>query len=336
MIARKTELHHPQGAIIETPILVPSFSSKGFGFGNKGTSGDSEVQDICNVAAMFLTETMLISAFDIYSEQLNIPKSSITELTFVDSGGYEISSFHDLSAVNRQPLKTQDWSYENLLSVYSSWPEHIPAVFVSYDHPKFREPLHQQIERARETFHKFPKQLSNFLIKPESTEDVNLPIDKIISECGNFRDFDIIGVTEKELGNSIITRMANIAAIRIALDDKHIRTPLHIFGSLDPITSVLYFLSGAEIFDGLTWLRYGYSAGHACYWNNYGAESIGIHRTDDFIRGKTIQENLGYLLDLTSQMKKFLLDYDFKKFAHNADFFKNNYDLLRTKNKRVI
>ena len=129
--------------------------------------------------------------------------------------------------------------------------------------------------------------------------------------------------------------MANIAEIRIAMDDKDINIPIHIYGSLDPITSILYFLSGAEIFDGLTWLRYGYAHGHACYWNNYGAKAIGIQRDDDFIKAKTIQENLSSLIELTSQMQKFLLEDDFNKFIHDSEFFKECYDLLRTKNKRI-
>ena len=95
------------------------------------------------------------------------------------------------------------------------------------------------------------------------------------------------------------------------------------------------FYTGAEIFDGLTWLRYGYAYGHACYWSNYGAKAIGIQRDDDFIKAKTIQENLSSLIELTSQMQKFLLEYDFNKFIHDPEFFKECYDLLRTKNKRI-
>ena len=332
MLARKSKIHHPLGVTLETPMLVPSFSSKGFWIGK---SGESEVNDICSVASEYLTETMLISAFDIACEHLPIFESAITELTFVDSGGYEISDFHDLSAVYRHPLKIQEWSVEKLTEVYSSWPEHIPAVFVSYDHPKLRKSLHEQIDSAKELLSNYPRQLHTLLIKPETEDQHYVQVRNVVASCEDLRGFQILGFTEKELGNSILKRMANIAEIRIAMDDKNINIPIHIYGSLDPITSILYFLSGAEIFDGLTWLRYGYAYGLACYLNNYGAKAIGIQRDDDFIKAKTIQENLSFLIELTSQMQKFLLEYDFNKFIHDPDFFKGCYDLLRTRNKRI-
>ena len=333
MLARKSELYHPLGVTLETPMLVPSFSSKGFGLER---SGDSEVNAICSVASEYLTETMLISAFDLACHSLPILTSAITELTFVDSGGYEISDYHDLSAIYRHPLKLEDWSVEKLTEVYSLWPNHIPAVFVNYDHPKLRLPLNEQIEVAKAFLAKYPRQLHTLLIKPETKDQNYVQVRNVISSCEDLRDFQIIGFTEKELGNSILKRMMNIAEIRLSMDDKNIKVPIHIYGSLDPISSILYFLSGAEIFDGLTWLRYGYSKGHACYWSNFGAKALGIYRDDDFIKAKTIQENLNYLNELTSQMHKFLLDFDFNKFIHDPKFFEESYELLRTKIKRRI
>ncbi len=49
--------------------------------------------------------------------------------------------------------------------------------------------------------------------------------------------------------------MQNIAKLRKALDKAGLNIPLHVFGSLDTVTTPLYFLAGADIFDGLTWLR---------------------------------------------------------------------------------
>ncbi len=332
MLARSTKLYHPLGVTIETPLLVPSFSSKGFGFSK---SGESEINDICAVASEYLTETMLISAYDLACGYLEMLESSITELTFVDSGGYEISDSHDLSAVFKQPVKSDEWSNEKLKQVYSSWKAHIPAVLISYDHPKLRQPILDQIESAKALFTNYPEQLHTLLIKPETKDQSYVQINNVIECSEGLKNFHIVGFTEKELGKSILKRMVNISEIRLALDDSEIDIPIHIYGSLDPITSVLYFIAGAEIFDGLTWLRYGYANGHACYWNNYGAKAVGIDRDDDFIKAKTIQENLSYLIELTHQMRKFLLNNDFQKFRNNAEFFEDCYDLLRTKNKRT-
>lgn len=332
ILCRSTKIHHPLGVTLETPLLVPSFSSKGFGF---DAEEKSQIKEIFSVVSEYLTDIMLISAYDIAYEHLELHERAITELTIVDSGGYEISDLYDLSAVYRYPTQPSEWTIELLRRVYDTWPEHIPAAFVSYDHPEDRRPLQEQIEAARSLFSHYPRQLHTLLIKPETKTQRYVKMTNIIAGVEALRDFDIVGLTEKELGSSILERMMNIAAIRIAMDDAGSNNvPIHIFGSLDPITSVLYFLAGAEVFDGLTWLRYGYD-GVASYQCNYGALQIGIDRHDDFIRAKTMQENLSYLTELTHQMRKYLLEGDFAQLKSHSSFFRESYDLLRTKNKRL-
>jgi hypothetical protein len=335
MLARSTKLKHPLGISFETPLLIPSFSSKGFGVSK---SGESEIRQIFAVASEYLTDTMLVSAYDLSYNYLDPIVSAITELTFIDSGGYEISDYHDLSAVYRYPVAHEDWTQEKLREVLDAWPEHVPAVFVSFDRPDIRQPLPEQIEAGRSLFSHYRNQMNTLLIKPETTDQQYVQVKNVVAYADELGGFDIIGFTEKELGGSILKRMTNIAAIRLAMDDAGLQSvPIHIYGSLDPLTSLLYFLAGSELFDGLTWIRYAYSEGVACYQHNYGVREIGIDRNDDFVKAKTIQDNLSYLLELTRQMRKFLLDSegDFSKFEHNSMVLRESYDLLRTKNKRI-
>jgi hypothetical protein len=331
-LCRSTRIHHPLGATLETPLLVPSFSSKGFGYGSRR---ESEIRNRFAVVSEYLTDTMLVSAYDIAHGYLESIESAITELTIVDSGGYEIYDIQDLSTVYRHPVQPKEWKVEQLRKVYDAWSEHIPAVFVSYDHPDVRQSLSKQIDAARSLFFDYPRQLHTLLVKPETKNQQYVKIKNVIANVEDIRDFNMVGFTEKELGRSILDRMNNIAVIRMAMDDADINLPIHIFGSLDPITSVLYFLAGAEIFDGLTWLRYGYREGVASYQHNCGALDIGIERQDNFIVAKMMQENLGYLLKLTHQMQKYLLDGDFAQLTPHSDFFRDSYNLLRTKNKRL-
>ena len=332
MLARSTELHHPLGITVETPLLIPSFSSKGFGFSkDKG----SEIKAIFTVASEYLVDTMLLSAYDISYRHLDPIESAITELVFIDSGGYEISDMQDLSAIYRQPVQPRDWTEEKLRKVLDDWPEHVPAVFVSYDKPDLRRPLDEQIAAARRLAADYQHQLHTLLVKPESERQHYIQEKNVIANVDELKGFDILAFTEKELGNSILKRMTNIALIRLAMDDAGVTMPIHIYGSLDPITSVLYFLAGAELFDGLTWLRYGYIDGFACYQHNYGAREIGIDRTDDFIKAKTIRDNLSYLVKLSQQMRVYLLEGDFEKFEHNANVLRKSFELLRTKIRRI-
>ena len=335
MLARSTQIRHPLGVTLQTPLLVPSFSSKALGF-NKG--GKSELRKVFDLASSGLTDIMLVSAFDLAYGHLEPIARAITEVVIIDSGGYEVSDFQDFSAIFWEPARLREavgWSEERLCEVYGHWPEHIPAIFVSFDRPERRYLLEAQIERAQRLFSNYPGQMHTLLVKPESETEDYIQVENVIAHVGEFKDFDIVGFTEKELGDSLLNRMENVAAIRLAMNDAVVNIPIHVYGSLDPITSVLYFLAGAEIFDGLTWLRYGYADGFACYYHNYSARETSIEETEEYVRAKTRQDNLGYLLELKNRMQKFFLDSDFNIFGPNAELLSKSYALLQTKNRRI-
>jgi hypothetical protein len=115
-LARSTKLHHPSGFSLETPLLVPSFSSKGFGFKKK--TGESEIHKIFSIASEFLERAMLVSAYDLAYEHLDPIENAITEITIVDSGGYEVSNIHDLSAAYCQSVQPHKWSIDQLMKIY--------------------------------------------------------------------------------------------------------------------------------------------------------------------------------------------------------------------------
>lgn len=352
MLARSSTLRHPSRVTLETPLLVPSFSSKGFSFKKELSEvrdalrtneedtclqigrekGLSEVTDALRTTTEVLTECMLVSAYDIFHEHIPPPDKfpRITEITFVDSGGYETADGYDFSAVFRHPYPIENWDEASLRSVLDSWPDHIPAVFVNFDCGSLRRPLKDQIAAAREFFAHYPGHLHDIILKPETHEQRYLEVSSILSHIEELGQFDIVGVTEKELGKSLLSRMRNIARIRRALDEAKIDAPLQIFGSLDPLTSPLYFLAGAEIFDGLTWLRYSYLGGTAIYQHNYGALCVGVHASDDLVKAKALFDNIYYLQELKYQMRDFLLEQDFHKFKHHSEFLSDSYDTLCT------
>lgn len=148
MLARSTTIRHPSGILLQTPILVPSFSSKGFKVKHKGLS---EVRDLFVNTAEILTETMLVSAYDIYYRHIPSPRRFplVPALTFVDSGGYETNADHDYSTVYHFPNKPRPWELRHLRKILDSWPERIPAVFVNFDKDSARKNLPRQIAFAR-------------------------------------------------------------------------------------------------------------------------------------------------------------------------------------------
>src|SRR4051812_30086887 len=77
-------IDHPQTRHItrigvETPILVPSFSSRGFpALGVLLENLRNDLYGVC-----------LVSAFDLSTQRLTVDLSDLTDLVFLDSGVYE-------------------------------------------------------------------------------------------------------------------------------------------------------------------------------------------------------------------------------------------------------
>lgn len=330
MLARKSTLRHSSGVTIETPLLVPSFSSKGFQF-NK--DGESEITIALEITSEVLYESMLISAYDLFHEHIPKPENlkGLPEIIFLDSGGYETSDEHELSSVFRHAVPIKDWDESKLKSVFDSWPPHIPAVFVNFDHGSVRKSLKSQIESARKLLKKYPKHLHDIILKPETKDQAYLQLPSVLSSAHELGNFQIIGFTEKELGNSILARMEKIARIRTALDEAKVSAPIHVFGSLDPISSCLYFLAGAEIFDGLTWLRYTYMNGMTVYVQNFGVLELDINERDKTVRDAALVKNLVQLRKLQTEMNAFLLEHDFSVFTNHSALMKKAYDALSAK-----
>jgi hypothetical protein len=320
-----------------TPLLVPSFSSKGF---PPLRDGKPWVLRALDTTSEWLTDTMLISAYDVHHG--NVPKpdelSCTPELTIVDSGGYEAGFDEDFSAVAVREYEPKPWAPEDLRAVLDAWPDRFAAVFVSYDHPSRRLSLADQVAEAKDLFTHYPKQMHSLLLKPATkTQQYLEAVLKSVTESpGQLGGFHIIGVTEKELGTSLLERMQRLAELRLALDRASVSAPIQVFGALDPLTSCLYFIAGAEVFDGLTWQRYAYQNGVCVYRANYGAMAIGLDRRDSLVDGKTMADNLNCLRAMELAMRRVALDQDVRHFSHHQDLLKQAFDDLRVKLKGRI
>jgi hypothetical protein len=112
--------------------------------------------------------------------------------------------------------------------------------------------------------------------------------------------------------------------LRRALDKAGLEIPIHVFGSLDTVTTPLYFLAGADIFDGLTWLRFAFHDGLTVYKQNYGAIKLGVVTPAHVVDGRCWNNNYYYMKDLELEMRRFLNGHDFSCFTHHRDLFRNS------------
>ncbi len=337
MLVRSSKIIHSLGISVETPLMVPSFSSKGFTFNKQQVS---EATDALKVSKEFLTESILVSAYDLYHKHIPFSDEFLpTEITLIDRGGYETSDVYDLSASTKYSYPIKEWDLGKYEEILGLWPQHKAGMIVSYDHGKERFSLGDQIANAKALFSKYPHFTNDFLIKPETDAQRYIQLENILDKIDDLRDFTLIGITEKELGNSILDRMVNIAKIRQAMNNKGVNAPIHVFGSLDPLTSLLYFLAGAEVFDGLTWLKYSYFNGSAVYQSNYGVlhDDLGIHVKDVQVRSQSIVNNIYCLDKMKYLMKDFIVSENFDLFDTLAtglgSTLKKMYNRFETNNK---
>lgn len=314
MYAKRRKIVLRNGVELETPLLLPSFSSKTF--------QDERVGQILQYMAGTITDEILISAYDLFYREIR-RKIKFSSAIFLDSGGYEASEDLDLSDSGKRIHRPRPWSLNHHQRVLSRWDYGVPTIIVSFDSPTSKTSAARQVERAKRLFSKFSRANSEILFKTERRSSQFLNIQAIIDQRHNLGTFDIIGVTEKELGPSTLDRMVSIAKLRLALTSAKLETPIHVFGSLDTISTPLYYFAGADIFDGLTWLRYAFADGATLYKHNYGAQRLGISFEDFRVNGKVWNDNYYYLFQLRDDMRRFLLENDFEQFKFNAPFFKS-------------
>ncbi len=316
MLAKSRKILRGHEELESTPLLVPSFSSKGF----------PEVEKIIGYNSELITGPALVSAYDLYHRKIN-PPFEFPSLLFLDSGGYEASKDTDLSDLGDTEYAPALWRPEYHESILKSWNSSVPTIFISYDHPKERLPIKEQIDRA----HKMEvggDGLREILLKPETEDSRFLKIDNVLRNIHGLADFSIIGVTEKEIGGSIADRMLNIAKLRNALEKAGMDTPIHVFGSLDTMTTPMYFIAGADIFDGLTWLRFAYYEGSTMYKHNFSAVKLGLNEKSHTIDGRCWNNNLYYMRDMELEMRRFLVTENFETFKHHGSIFSNAWQNL--------
>lgn len=320
MLAKKRKLTFEDfGEVGTTPMLVPSISSK--------VSLPVTIQATIDLASGFILGPFLISAYDLKHVK-DFPNITFPDLIFLDSGGYECNKNQEVIDIGAYDVVNKEWTRELHKEVISGWKSNIPTVLISYDNPQEPPmPISKQIDYANELFKNKDDFIKEFLVKPEPGK-YKIDSELIIKNLSSLSSFDIIGFTEKELGYNLIDRMINIAKIRLALDKNQIDSYIHVFGSLDPVTTPLYYFSGAEIFDGLSWLRFLYNDGDAYYIDSKGQKKFSIHKSLKSIWSISISNNYDYLSQLKLDLGKFQKDETFDHFGDNSEFFKDAYSNL--------
>ncbi|MGZ8297825.1 MAG: hypothetical protein ACXWU4_11805 [Allosphingosinicella sp.] len=243
--------------------------------------------------------------------------------TFIllDSGGYE--ALWNRKARQAGLLEASDarnWSRRLHNRVLRNWPKDLPVVAVTFDTPE-RSPgsFEKQIAAGRELGARFPHVTVELLLKPpRPSREPFLSADALAPVARNLGEFAIIGVTEDEIGESMSERLAFLTDLRALLDQEGLHTPIHVFGGLETLMTPLYFWAGADVFDGLSWLRYAYVDGRSLYAKSF----IATEYPNDAAPGAYAEmrrRNVRALTDLQIAMQQFLVSQDASVFGPIAN-----------------
>lgn len=236
------------------PLFVYSYSSRGFPDLPERYSATKD-----------LAQTQLISLYDVYYSlrDLDVSGSLQTQpkLRFLDSGRYEVEVLGTGWQTEQQLQGLQPWSEE--LYVESAKNTALEGdVLVSYDDRSLNPT--DQIKKSLSLFASIGVRdiKRDLLLHPNGMAPHTLA--EVIADLAP--GIDMIGLTEKDISYPWFIGTSYIRQLRVELDtllDRYV--PIHIFGCFDPQTIPYFFFSGADIFDGLAWMRYYFREGHAFY-----------------------------------------------------------------------
>jgi queuine/archaeosine tRNA-ribosyltransferase len=228
------------GKQIRLPIYLPSISSVKTG----------KIDPLIYFRILkALTPNFLISAYDIYNskekqifinelkENMNDPEGAIIIL---DSGNYEKSWLND-----------DEWEIEKFNSIVR---EDICDLAFCYDN-LYPKDIKKNLKWINNSVSKSQFITSKTTIIP-IVHSKKRSLDKAVLGLYNSLDFSMVAIPERELGNGILERIRTITKLRKTLNKTTRKyTFIHILGTGNPLSLLLFSLAGADTFDGLEWCQ---------------------------------------------------------------------------------
>ena len=286
---------------VPTPLLVPSFSSCGF----------RRVAEIYGEMRDKLYGVCLVSASDLASGCIPVDVIDKVNVTVIDSGMYESRKQADECIVRGLPAANCPWSRDDYFAIAAGVDAAANGILVNYDG---YEPLEQQIRRAAEDFSHAHNTANDFLVKPESPARL-VNVARVAKHVDELTQFDIIGITAREAGDSLTQRCRTVVTLRDALDDANLNLPVHVFGAITPLEVLTYFFCGADVFDGLNWLRLAFRERGSIPIEETAFEEMKPNLHDFELFAEAWSANLSFLYRLQVSLQRYALTRDFGELA---------------------
>ena len=272
------------GKSVKLPIYFPSISTV-------KTGKTTPIAYFRVLQALF--PNFLVSAYDIYNskdkdafiKELKLNKEQNKAIIILDSGNYE-----------RFWLKDARWNQRKFNSIIK---QNICDLAFCYD--KLNPTIIQNdIAWLKKSITASQTLTSSSSIVPIVHSKKHDSFPDIILELHKQLNFAIIAVPERELGDGIIQRTETITKLRKALNKLDTYIYIHVLGTGNPRTLLLFSLAGADTFDGLEWCQTVVDSKTALLYHFQQRELI----IDDCLFCHDSE-----------------FDYNLKTFAHNLNFY---------------
>lgn len=224
---------------LQSPFFFPSISS---------IQAEYAVYDYFQLIRKTSYPALLISAYDLYhhEKRANFVKeiSALSQNSFfvlMDSGHYEASWRAD-----------KTWTFNKFQEILKDADMDLCFSFDVYYNGKKKIPEHVK-EIIEYTAMTGGKQKSGITIPIIHGTSQNLP--SVVSKVVEGINPEIIGITERELGYSLLERASNLKLIRQELNKMKRDIAIHLLGTGNPASLLIYSLCGANFFDALEWCK---------------------------------------------------------------------------------
>lgn len=225
--------------ILKTPFFFPSISS---------IRTNHSVYDYFELLRKLNHPGFLISSYDVYhnknrdsfiKEISRITEESI--FTLMDSGNYEAYWNQD-----------EKWNIIDFDSILKDISVNFCFSFDVFweDQKNIENHVGDTITNSAMTV---GMQKSGITIPIIHSNVENFPI--IVRKVIEGINPQIIGIAERELGASLLERAKTLKKVRGEIDRIERDIPIHLLGTGNPISLLIYTLCGADLYDGLEWCK---------------------------------------------------------------------------------
>ena len=317
-LPRRQTVRLGNGVEFNTPLLVPSLSSRAqdpISVQDERTREYSALACSTYHSRIFagqISEALLVSAYDICNGYLHDFGTLIegfsqslyaqTKLLFIDNGWYEQHRGPFTGPLADRMKPVAPWTQTEFEAVIDDLDRDIHPIVSGWDQ---YGAYAIQIEQAQEFFGRRPHLASTIVLKPLEESGFHDFDNLASSTVRDLSVFGIVGVAEKDLGDSVLHRLVALARLRRMLDAASVTAPIHVLGGLDPLITPLLFAAGGEIFDGLGWLRYAYRNGISMHRD--AGIVLDVQATTDMKRAQLYVQtsNLNAIQELARNLRVF-------------------------------